>query len=49
MGISSLLDEIPMYDNMLFSDVIIYVSGHDATGKVDDKLFEETYDRLIVK
>ena len=33
----------------VFSDVIIYVGGNDATGKVDDKLFEETYeyDRLI--
>ena len=45
--VSSLLDEIPIYDMTVFSDVIIYIGGNDASGKVDDKLFEETYDRLI--
>ena len=45
--VSSLLHEIPIYDMTVFSDVTIYIGGNDACRKVDDKLFEETYDRLI--
>ena len=46
-SVDSLLEKIKIYDLKIFQNIIIYVSGNDASQNIDIEYIEEKYEQLV--